>query len=68
LLELRFGDGLPIREIAARWETDAAALHREYAKARREFEDALRDVIRDEEGGGPESVQKECERLTSIFR
>jgi len=31
LLELRFGDGLPIREIAARWETDAAALHRDYA-------------------------------------
>ncbi|MEE8106362.1 MAG: sigma-70 family RNA polymerase sigma factor [Planctomycetota bacterium] len=68
LLELRFGDGLPIREIAARWGADAAALHREYAKARSEFQDALREVVRDEEGGGPESIEKECERMISIFR
>jgi len=67
LLELRFGEGLPIREIAKRWGEDAAVLHREYAKARREFEDALKEVIRDEDGGGPNSVEAECERLISIF-
>ena len=32
LLELRFGEGLPIREIAERWSEDPAHLHREYAK------------------------------------
>ena len=37
LLELRFGEGLPIREIAEQWQTDALTLHREYAKARVEF-------------------------------
>jgi len=68
LLELRFGEGLPIREIAARWEADAAVLHREYAKARQEFQDALREVVREEEGGAAESVEKECVRLISIFR
>jgi RNA polymerase sigma factor (sigma-70 family) len=45
LLHLRFHDGLPIREIARRWDTDAAALHHEYARARREFKDALLDVL-----------------------
>ena len=28
---------LPIRDIAARWQVDAALLHREYPKARREL-------------------------------
>ena len=37
LLRLRFQDGLPIREIAALWNVDAAGLHREYARARQEF-------------------------------
>ncbi|MEJ7637578.1 MAG: hypothetical protein WKF75_06195 [Singulisphaera sp.] len=30
LLEFRFQEGLPIREIARRWGTDPARLHREY--------------------------------------
>lgn len=45
LLRLRFGEGLPIRDIAARWNASAESLHREYAKARDEFRDALREVI-----------------------
>ena len=68
LLELRFGEGLPIREIAVRWDADAAVLHREYAKARQEFQNALCEVVREEEGGAPESIEKECARLISIFR
>jgi RNA polymerase sigma factor (sigma-70 family) len=68
LLELRFGEGLPIREIAARWSADPAVLHREYAKARKEFQDALKDVVREEEGGGSASIEEECERLIGIFR
>jgi RNA polymerase sigma-70 factor (ECF subfamily) len=45
LLRLRFGDGLPIRDIAARWGEDAARLHHEYATARDEFRAALREVV-----------------------
>jgi DNA-directed RNA polymerase specialized sigma24 family protein len=45
LLRLRFGDGLPIRDIAKRWGEDPAGLHREYATAREEFRSALRAVI-----------------------
>jgi RNA polymerase sigma factor (sigma-70 family) len=45
LLRLRFRDGLPIRDIAARWGEDAAKLHHEYATARDEFRRALADVV-----------------------
>ena len=45
LLRLRFRDGLPIREIAARWGEDAAKVHHEYATARDEFRAALRAVV-----------------------
>lgn len=46
ILRLRFREGRPIREIAEQWGEDAALLHREYARARREFEEALIDVLR----------------------
>ncbi len=45
LLRLRFQEGLPIRDIAARWNEDAARLHHEYAAARDEFRAALRRVM-----------------------
>jgi RNA polymerase sigma-70 factor (ECF subfamily) len=45
LLRLRFQDGLPIRDIAAKWGDDAAKLHHEYATAREEFRAALRRVV-----------------------
>lgn len=45
LVRLRFHEGMPIREIAARWEEDAARLHHEYAKAREEFRKALVEVV-----------------------
>jgi RNA polymerase sigma-70 factor (ECF subfamily) len=45
LLRLRFQEGLPIRDIAARWNEDAAKLHHEYAAARDEFRAALRRVM-----------------------
>ena len=67
LLRLRFGEGLPIREIAERWNEDAARLHREYAKARKEFQRALRDVVRTVDGGRAEAIDAECERLIEYF-
>lgn len=45
LLRLRFQDGLPIREIATRWDADPAWVHHEYATARNEFRSALLAVV-----------------------
>jgi RNA polymerase sigma factor (sigma-70 family) len=45
LLRLRFQEGLPIREIAGRWDADPAKLHHEYATARDEFRSALHRVL-----------------------
>jgi len=45
LVRLRFHEGLPIREIAARWQEDAARLHHEYARSREEFRKALVEVV-----------------------
>jgi RNA polymerase sigma factor (sigma-70 family) len=67
LLRLRFHDGLPIREIARLWGMDAAVLHHEYARARREFRAALRDVIASHHPGSPEVVDGECAQLLSLL-
>ncbi len=45
LLRARFHDDLSIREIAKRWSVEPAWLHREYARARDEFRDALLTII-----------------------
>jgi RNA polymerase sigma factor (sigma-70 family) len=63
LLRLRFRDGLPIREIAARWGVEAAHLHHEYARARREFQAALRDVMRVSGNESTERLDAECLQL-----
>ena len=63
LLRLRFHEGLPIRAIAQRWQADAAALHHEYAKARREFKEALAAVVAFQHPGSPADVKRECASL-----
>src|SRR5262249_8572391 len=60
LLRLRFHENLPIREIARRWETDAAVLHHEYAKARQEFKAALLEVVAFHQPGSAAEVEQEC--------
>jgi RNA polymerase sigma-70 factor (ECF subfamily) len=67
LLRLRFHDGLKIREIAARWQVDAAVLHHEYARARQEFAAALRAVVAFHQPGSPEAVEQECANLLAIL-
>jgi len=67
LLRLRFYQDKPIREIAAMWNADPAVLHRQYARARKEFEDALHDVIRCHLSGTPGEVRRECERLLALL-
>jgi RNA polymerase sigma-70 factor (ECF subfamily) len=68
LLNLRFGEDLPIREIARRWGEDAARVHREYARAREEFKAALRDVVRDEETASAAELEAECARLLEFLK
>ncbi len=67
LLELRFQEGLPIREIAARWEEDAASVHAAYRKARKEYSECLREVVGFNNPGTPEETAKQCERLLALL-
>jgi RNA polymerase sigma-70 factor (ECF subfamily) len=68
LLRLRFGDGLPIRGIAARWGEDPAKLHHEYATARDEFRAALRDVVAFHHPGASNGdVDRACADLLGLL-
>ena len=67
LLRLRFHDGLPIREIAQRWNIDATILHHEYAKAREEFKAALSQVVALNNPGSPADVERECTELIDLL-
>lgn len=68
LLRLRFNDGVPIREIASRWNTDPAVLHHEYARARKDYRDALRTVLKSYHPDSPESFAREWARLEDLLR
>jgi DNA-directed RNA polymerase specialized sigma24 family protein len=63
LLRLRFEEGLPIRAIAERWETDAARLHHAYALARQEFKAALLAVLAFHQPGSPAEIEQEAATL-----
>ena len=63
LLELRFQEDLPIREIARCWGADPVRLHREYARARGEFRAALFEVVAAHHPGTPAEVERNCEQL-----
>src|SRR5262245_9274739 len=63
LLELRFEQGLPIRDIARRWGVEPAAVHHAYALARKEFRAALLEVVAFHSPGGPEALEREAAGL-----
>jgi len=67
LLELRFGDRLPIRTIAERFGEDPDRVHRQYAQARLEFLRALREVVRRHHGVSANGVEAECRHLLACF-
>lgn len=67
LLRLRFGENLPIREIAARWRSDAAQVHREHAKARAEFRRALLDVLASYDPAPGARLEQECRNLLAML-
>lgn len=67
ILRLRFGEALPIRDIAKRWDTDAARIHRQYRRARLEFKDALHAEVALYHQGTPAEVDQECEALLELL-
>jgi RNA polymerase sigma-70 factor (ECF subfamily) len=67
LLRLRFHEGLPIRDIAERWQVDPAVLHHEYARARQEFRSALGEVVAFHHPGSPAKVEQECASLLGML-
>ena len=67
LLDLRFREGLPIREIAQRWQEDPARLHHEYARARAEFREALMEVMRFYHPQASAAAEQECAHLLALL-
>jgi RNA polymerase sigma-70 factor (ECF subfamily) len=68
ILRMRFEEDLPVRGIAERLSMEAAHVHREYARAREEFLEALLDVVGFHHPGDPGEVRREASRLLGHFR
>jgi len=66
LLRMRFEENRPIREIAKSWDADPAALHHEYAKARREFRSALLEVVGFHAPGSEADIERQAEELIAL--
>jgi RNA polymerase sigma factor (sigma-70 family) len=67
LLDLRFGDGLGIKEIAEKWEMPADRVHALYRKARAEFKLALYDELAFHGHTQPAAVEQESLRLLGLL-
>jgi RNA polymerase sigma factor (sigma-70 family) len=67
ILRMRFHDGLPIRDIAKKWNADAADLHHEYATARKEFEAILRAIVAERYSEDPEEVERALKELLAAI-
>jgi RNA polymerase sigma factor (sigma-70 family) len=67
ILRLRFGEGLPIRDIAARWNVDAKLLHRQYPRAREEFVASLKEVLARHDPGAAGRIEQELSQLQNLL-
>ena len=67
LLRLRIHEDQPIRDIAAAWNEDAAHLHHEYARARREFLTALKATLADHAAGPGSVTDEDVAELLSLL-
>ena len=67
LLRLRIHEDQPIRDIAAAWNEDAAHLHHEYARARREFLSALKATLADHASGPGSVTDEDVAELLSLL-
>jgi len=68
LLELRFRDDVPIREVARRWGEDPAAVHKEYARAREEFRAALLEVVGAHHPGLAAEVERRGAEILELIK
>jgi len=68
ILRMRHDDGMPVRDIAAALgEQDAAKVHNDYRRARREFAVQLRTVVASHTGAQGEGIDPECRRLNELL-
>jgi RNA polymerase sigma-70 factor (ECF subfamily) len=67
LLRLLFDQERSIPEIAAEWGVASDSLHKELARAKREFKEALRRVVAFHHPQAPERVEGECRELLSLL-
>lgn len=67
LLRLTYDERLPMPEIAARWELESEFLHKELARAKGEFKEALKTVVAFHHPDAPELVERECRELLLLL-
>lgn len=67
ILRLRFAEDLPIRTIAERVGQPAERVHREYAKAREEFKQALRAEVALHCQGTAADIERECQEIVAVL-
>lgn len=68
LLRRRFGDGTPIRDLAHEWGVEPDVLHHEYARARKEFLEALRGVVAfHQPDASAGAIARQCEELARLL-
>ncbi len=68
ILQLRFQDGQPIREIAARCNVPPREAHDAFAKARREFHRCLREVVALHGTASEAELDDECRELLALLK
>jgi len=67
LLRLRFQEGKTLRDIAVVWDKDHGSVKRQNARALKEFEEALREVVTFHYPDLPVSGEQELNRLLSVL-
>jgi RNA polymerase sigma-70 factor (ECF subfamily) len=68
LLRSCIREGRGVSELAREWGVEPAWLHREYRRALRDFETALREVVAFHHPGEPEAVERECRDLLALVQ
>jgi len=67
LLRRIFQDGQRIAEIAREWGEPPEELHRQYARARKEFAGALREIVAFHAPGSDAAIERECAELIGLL-
>jgi RNA polymerase sigma-70 factor (ECF subfamily) len=67
ILKELFHEGRTLAELARMWQVDANVLHREYTRARNEFEQALKEVTAFHHPDSPAAALRECRELVNLL-